>query len=198
MNTSPDEDDDETSLYEEPSKRYRRSDHQQSDFPISESRVSSVCTNLSTPLSDSGETVQENTVSYVSRAKDNRNGTDIVRHVMAHEKISNNKNKHMNANTPSSTSAPFATDFNNDTFTPIPTLRPVLPPSSWQAGSQQAVAQAGRHIAEVVEDDIYDTPPPPGTIVLSNAIKKKVALVDQFSTRFCRLTFNFFLLTSCL
>ena len=172
--------------FESPSKRSRLSlmsqqDQQQSDFPVTirsppidfpiSSRDASKALTL---LSDSGETVTENTVSYVARAKDNRNGTNIVRHVTAHEKISNS-----NKNRQASAVAPFATEFNNigragvnlegraqNQHPVTSSIHPVLPPSSWHVESD---------INDVVED-IYDAPPPPGTIVLSDAIKRKVLI----------------------
>ena len=196
--------------YESPSKRSRLSlasqQHQEqqsnfsisstpqnppTDFPVSTRDTS----NASTPLSDSGETVTENTVSYVARAKDNRNGTNIVRHVVAHEKVSNsNANKTSNNKRQTSAVAPFATDYNNHTNSIVDngvnlvgraqnqhsvtsSIHPVLPPSSWHIESD---------VTDCTHDDIYDAPPPPGTIVLSNAIKKKVQLSMRLYIVFIR------------
>jgi len=192
--------------YESPSKRSRLSlasqqQEQQSDFSISSTENSPTdfpvstrdTSTASTQLSDSGETITENTVSYVARAKDNRNGTNIVRHVVAHEKVSNsNANKNSNNKRQTSAVAPFATDYNNHTNSIVDngvnlvgraqnqhsgtsSIHPVLPPSSWHIESD--VTDYTHDIG--VEDDIYDAPPPPGTIVLSNAIKKKLMLQQQ-------------------
>lgn len=190
--------------YESPSKRSRLSltsqQEKQSDFPTSSTRNPQIdfpvsprdASNARTPLSDSGETVTENTVSYVARAKDNRNGTNIVRHVVAHEKISNNNANKKNSNRQASAVAPFATDFNNNTNNIVDSevnlvgremnqhpvtshIHPVLPPSSWHVESDVT------DFTQDVVDDIYDAPPPPGTIVLSNAIKKKVQFMRFYS-----------------
>ena len=175
--------------YENLSKRSRissSSNNQQhgSDFPILAPALASFAT---TPLSDSGETVAE------------RNDTNIVCHVVSHEKISNNTNRHV------SSSAPFATDFNSMDNSgngsvgrlqnhPISSIHPVLPPSSWLEKNDSSPAVVTSSVGEYgvvgassrstdpciivvdtdVEGDFYDAPPDPETVVLSNAVKKKV------------------------
>lgn len=182
--------------YESPSKQSRLSlmsqdREQHSDFPISTFRSPPIdfsvstqtSSNVSTPLSDMGETIAENTVSYVERAKDNQNGTNIARHVIAHEKIfdCNKIKKHRSAG---ALVAPFATDYsinfridnNHDNSVEwkqnqhllASSIHPVLPPSSWHVRNDR------NDFIDYVKNDIHDAPPPPGNIILSNAVKKKV------------------------
>ena len=139
--------------------------------------------------SDSGETVQENTVSYVRRQKDNIKGTNIVQSVVKHEKISNTNSRHkdhLNTNSRhrESHAAPFATDFDSagvENFglhtSYSPSIRPVLPPRDFS--SHPIINENQEHVignGPIETQYNEDVPPPPGTIVLSNAVKRKVRL----------------------
>lgn len=131
--------------------------------------------------SDSGDTVQEKTVSYVRREKDKIKGLNILQSVVQHEKISNTNNRHQEHCV-----APFATDFDsagdnlvsNTSYSP--SIRPVLPPRDFS--SHPISDQSADHLVTVEPiKSIYneEVPPPPGTIKLSNAVKRKLTLRRQ-------------------
>jgi len=130
--------------------------------------------------SDSGETVQENILSYVSHEKDNKSGRNIVQHLLAHEKISDPSAAGTNRSRRASL-APFATDFDNTPTHAVAAAQetiahhhvagiyPALPPRDLNHVTHKEPIM--RQDENVIFDDV---PPPPGTIVLSNAVKRKV------------------------
>ena len=166
------------------------SQHHQDDNTISErtshkrARLNGSCNSRTSPPSsrfstesDSGETVQENILSYVSREKDNKSGRNIVQHLLAHEKISDPSTAGNNRIRRASL-APFATDFDN-THTIVdtqesgahhqnaPGIYPALPPRDLSHVTHKEPIKS-------YDEAVDDVPPPPGTIVLSNAVKRKV------------------------
>ena len=129
--------------------------------------------------SDSGDTVQEKTVSYVRREKDKVKGLNILQSVVKHEKISNTNSPYKEHR-----AAPFATDFDraddnlvsNTSYSP--SIRPVLPPRDFS--SHPISDQSADHVADIEPiESMYneEVPPPPGTIKLSNAVKRKVSFI---------------------
>ena len=103
--------------------------------------------------SDSGETVQENMLTYISR-EHTESGQSVVQHVMAHQKISNpSKGKF----------PPYATDLDAPKSTD--SIQPIITSNKNLSTKISSVCN---------EPNIYDHIPPPGTIKLSNAVRKKV------------------------